>query len=320
MGDSKSCIDLLFTDQPNLVIDSGVHASLHEQCHHQIVYGKLSVSSIALPPYKRRIWYYDKADFVAIRKSIEMFRWHEQFDKMTRPNDQVKLLNEVLLNIYSNFIPSETKTIRPREAPWITNTIKNFLRNKNRAYKNFVSKGQPDDKLESMQKMVSEGSKMVEDAKRNYFLKVGKALANPETCSKTYWSLINTVLNKAKVPLIPPILENGIFITDFTEKAQLFNDYFILQCTTIGTDSEIPRDSPVTAPLINDFIISEDRILNIIRSLNPNNAHGWDDISVRMTKLSDAALVIPLKIIYVLEMVYFRKYGDMLTYFQFIKK
>ena len=146
--------------------------------------------------------------------------------------------------------------------------------------------------------MVTEGSKMVEDAKRNYFLRVGKALANPDTCSKTYWSLINTVLNKAKVPLIPPILENGIFITEFTEKAQLFNDYFILQCTTIGADSEIPGDSPVNVPLRNDFIISEDRILNIIRSLNPNKAHGWDDISVRMIKLSDAALVIPLKIIF----------------------
>ena len=49
MGDSKSCIDLIFIDQHNLVIDSGVHPSLHEQCHHQIVFGKLSVSNITLP-------------------------------------------------------------------------------------------------------------------------------------------------------------------------------------------------------------------------------------------------------------------------------
>ena len=70
MRDSKSCIDLIFTDQPNLIVESGVHPSLHEQCHHQIVYGKVSVSSIPVPPYTRRIWHYDKADFVAIRKSI----------------------------------------------------------------------------------------------------------------------------------------------------------------------------------------------------------------------------------------------------------
>ena len=120
------------------------------------------------------------------------------------------------MNIYSNFTPNEIKTIRSRKTPWMTKAIENPLRNKNCV---FFGKGQPDDTLESMQKMVSEGSKMVEGAKQNYFLKVGKVLANPETCSKTYWSLINTVLNKAKVPLIPPIPENGIFTTDFTEKA-----------------------------------------------------------------------------------------------------
>ena len=298
IGESKSCIDLIFTDQPNLVIESGVHPSLHDQCHHQIVYGKLSVSNIALPPYNRKIWYYDKADFVDIMKSIEMFRWHEHLDKISCPNEQVKLLNEVLLNIYSNFIPNKVKTIKPRQAPWITQSVKNFLRKKNRAYKSFVRNGQPDDKLEGIHKMVSEGSRLIEDAKRNYFLKAGKTLANPGTSSKTYWTLINTVLNKAKVPIIPPLLENGIFVTDFTEKAQLFNDYFILQCTTIDTGSEIPQDAPVPATLISDFIISEEKILSIIRSLNPNKAHGWDEISVRMIKISDAALVIPLKIIF----------------------
>ena len=299
MGDSKSCIDLIFTDQPNLVIESGVHpSSLHEQCHHQIIYGKLSVSNIALPPYNRKIWFYDKADFVAITKSIEMFPWHEHLDNMTCPNEQVKILNEVLLNIYSNFIPNKIKTIRPRQAPWITQAVKNFLRRKNRAYKNFVRNGQPDDKLAGIQKMISEGAILIEEAKRSYFLKAGKTLANPETSSKTYWTLINTVLNKVKIPIIPPLLENGLFVTDFTEKAQLFNDYFILQCTTIDTGSEIPQDAPVTDTLISDFFISDEKILKIIRSLNSNKAHGWDEISVRMIKLSDAALVIPLKIIF----------------------
>ena len=49
-GDSKSCIDLIFTDQPNLCIETGVHPSLHGHCHHLIIYGKLSISNISLPP------------------------------------------------------------------------------------------------------------------------------------------------------------------------------------------------------------------------------------------------------------------------------
>ena len=162
MDDSKSCIDLIFTDQPNLVIESGVHPSLHEQCHHQIVYGKLSVSYVKLPPYKRRMWYYHKANCAAIKRSFELFRWHEHLNNMTCPDDQAELLNEVLLNVISNFIPKKVKKIRPHQAHWITDNVKNFLREKNCAYRNFVRSGQPNDKQEGIQKMISEGSKLIE--------------------------------------------------------------------------------------------------------------------------------------------------------------
>ena len=147
-------------------------------------------------------------------------------------------------------------------------------------------------------KVVAEGAKMTENAKKYYLRKSGQTLANPGTSSKTYWTLINTVLNKAKTPIIPPLLENGLFITDFTEKAEIFNDYFILRCTTIETGSKCPLDIPGISTIIEHFSISEDKILKIIRSLNPNKAHGWDGISIRMIKLSDASLVTPLKIIF----------------------
>ena len=100
------------------------------------------------------------------------------------------------------------------------------------------------------------------------------------------------------IPIIPPLLENGLFITDFTEKAQLFNDHFILQCTTIDTGSEIPQDTPEKSTLIGDFCTSEEKILKIIRSLNSNKAHAWGEISIRMMKRSDVSLVTPLKIIF----------------------
>ena len=37
-----------------------------------------------------------------------------------------------------------------------------------------MRRGQPDDKREGIQKMVSDGSKLIEDAKQNYFLKAGQ--------------------------------------------------------------------------------------------------------------------------------------------------
>ena len=43
---SSSCIDLIFIDQPNLVIDSGVHFSLHVNCHHQITHCRLKLKTV----------------------------------------------------------------------------------------------------------------------------------------------------------------------------------------------------------------------------------------------------------------------------------
>jgi len=40
------------------------------------------------------------------------------------------------------------------------------------------------------------------------------------------------------------------------------------------------------------------QILNITRSLNPNKAHGWDDVSVPMMKMCDDSPVLPLELIF----------------------
>ncbi len=78
----------------------------------------------------------------------------------------------------------------------------------------------------------------------------------------------------AKISIIPPLLEHGCMI-DFSDKAQLFNDHFVLQCTTIDTSSTIPSDVPTPSSVVNDFPISDKSLLkNIIRSLNPHKAHG----------------------------------------------
>ena len=43
LGSSSSCIDLIFTTQSNLVVESGLHPSLHPNCHHQVVFAKFNL-------------------------------------------------------------------------------------------------------------------------------------------------------------------------------------------------------------------------------------------------------------------------------------
>ena len=133
--------------------------------------------------------------------------------------------------------------------------------------------------------------------RRNIF-SLGNKLNDPQTGAKSYWSILNKLLQKTKIPLIPPILFNGTFITNVYNKATLFNNYFADQYTPINNSSILPPFEYKVNSKIEDISFSEVEIVSIIRSLNSNKAHGWDGISIRMIKICDETIAIPLKIIF----------------------
>ena len=55
LDSSSSCIDLTFTSQPNLVMESGVQPSLHPNCHHQLVFAKFNLSVYYPTPDERTV-------------------------------------------------------------------------------------------------------------------------------------------------------------------------------------------------------------------------------------------------------------------------
>ena len=75
----SSCIDLIFTSQPNLVMDAGIHLSLRASCHHQIVYAKFNLKIQNPPPYEREVWHFQKADINLIRRAMNEFNWERAF-------------------------------------------------------------------------------------------------------------------------------------------------------------------------------------------------------------------------------------------------
>ena len=70
-NNSSSCIDLILTDQPNLSVNTGVHSSLHLNCHHQIVHSSFNLNFYYPPPYQRLTWDYKKADSIKIREALD---------------------------------------------------------------------------------------------------------------------------------------------------------------------------------------------------------------------------------------------------------
>ena len=134
-GKSESCIDLLFSSQPNLVMSSGIHSSLHQNCHHQIIFAKFNLKVHYPPPYECELWHFKKANTDYIKRTINGFPWERSFANLDI-NDKVHLFNKTIRNILSTFIPHETITFDDRDPPWINNRVKHLINEKNAIYKN----------------------------------------------------------------------------------------------------------------------------------------------------------------------------------------
>ena len=178
---SSSYIDPIFTSQPSLIIVSGVHSSLHSNCHHQIISAKFNLEVVYLSQYVREVWHYKDGNTELIRQAINEFNWQRAFLNIN-VNEKVGIFNSTILNILSNFIPHEFVVRDDKDPPWFNKKIRSLIQEK--------------------------------------------------------------IINNKKMSIVPPLFYENRFITDFKEKAKLFNFFlFSKQCFLIPNNSSLPADS-----------------------------------------------------------------------------
>ena len=134
----------------------------------------------------------------------------------------------------------------------------------------------------------------IEKSKEQCYSRISNKLMDPATSLKAYWQIIKTFLNNKKIPCIPPIYHNNNYITDFKEKAEIFDNFFAKQCNT----SQLPTDfRKRTNNCFSAIPFTEDDIAKIIKFLDPNKAHGHDMISIRMLTICGELILKSLELI-----------------------
>ena len=82
---------------------------------------------------------------------------------------------------------------------------------------------------------------------------------------KTYCSILKTFHNDKKIPLIPPLLIDGKFITDIQSKVNIFNKFFADQCAPLKNDSVLPTNQMfLTQARLDSLDFNEGEVLKII--------------------------------------------------------
>ena len=194
---NSSCIDLIFTDQPNLSVNSRIHASLHPNCHHQIVYSSFNLNISYLSPFQHLVWDYKKADSKNIRKTLDSVNWERLFDQKAI-NAQVTAFNETILNVFRNYVPNKYITIDDKDPVWMNANIKTKIKEKNAFYQKYIENGSFESDFILLEKLITELSDLIFSTKTLYYENPAKKLNNPLLQTKTYWSRLFIMIKKSR--------------------------------------------------------------------------------------------------------------------------
>ena len=115
------------------------------------------------------------------------------------------------------------------------------------------------------------------------------------TSSKTYWKFIKLVYGCKQHSLIPDLEHFGNTISDSSEKATLFNNYFVEQCQTDSDgDNSLPDFTFITESILSSLSINSSHVLKILKGLNTCKAAGHDNINNRILKECALSIYVPL--------------------------
>ena len=105
LEDCLFCIYLVFTSQLIMVLDSGVHFSLHSKFDSKFYYH---------PPYERHAWNYKYTNASQIKNALASFKW-EQPVPNSSINKKNYFLHQAIINVISNCI----QVVHDQNPPWM---------------------------------------------------------------------------------------------------------------------------------------------------------------------------------------------------------
>ena len=152
-------------------------------------------------------------------------------------------LNVAITDLASECIPNRVIRIKPSDPPWITSTLKKFIRKCKRAYRK-AKKTNLESNWKKFRKLRNRTITMVRDSKQSFYDKIADKLKCETLSSKDWWSTLKTVIAPNSKSTIPPLTYNDNIYSDERDKANILNDYFQSQTLLDDQNAVLPELTP----------------------------------------------------------------------------
>ena len=127
-------------------------------------------------------------------------------------------------------------------------------------------------------------------SKNEFIDSLAYKLKNTNLSSKDYWKTLKSFIKPTQNTSIPPLLHDGIYYSENSDKANILYDFFVVQTIPDDQKTTIPDIVTQNNTFLDDISITPDEVKSVLQTLKLGKSSGPDTINNRILK----ELVIPL--------------------------
>ena len=298
---SATVIDNIFSNaylsestSGNIMIELADHLS-------QFLYISLHIvtSQCKTPTYKHD---YSKFNEQSFLDDVSIQQWNCEINDVNKAFDDLSWRLKGCVDRHAPLKKQNKKQIKLQSKPWITKDILKQIKDRNKLF--IKLKNQPHNNLvqERYKRLRNKITDNIRKSKKDYYKKnFDDNISN----LKNTWKGIKDILNQKKASQISQINHNNVDITNPSEIANTFNNFFV----NVGPNCEkkilLPKSykKPISymgKPNPNILLLNPttpDEINIIIKNLDPNKSSGPSIIPTKLLKMANPILCRQISLI-----------------------
>ena len=293
---TSTLIDLLFTPCLDIIKTTDVLPPICSD--HSVSYAKINQHKQTPTSFRRTLYNYSKLNRDQYLTTIQGIDWFDIINENDLDLAAGKFSDQLMI-CARHCMPVKEVKINVQDKPWITAEIKELIKKKNRIHRKATSLGSVW-AWNRFKQIRNELTSKIRQKKKDYETNLDQRVSSPESFnSKDWWKLVRNFMTNKGLPSddIPPIEEDGKIYYSHSDKAEIFNKYFVQQTHIHGINDQVPLINQ-EANSIENLDITSNMVKQILKNLDLTKAVGPDLVHNKLLHIGAETLSEPLSLLF----------------------